>query len=248
MLTNNVPSAGALENMVTNSMDAGNNCAMLDLRAMSDPAGRTVPQEGLTVWFTGLSGSGKSTLCNAVHKALAAENVRLEVLDGDRVRKQLSKDLGFSKADRDENVRRIGVVAKTLASHGYIVLVAAISPYQSLRAEIRGEVGRFIEVHVHAPLEVCERRDPKGLYKRARSGSLQAFTGITDPYEAPLRPEVRCDTDVESLARCVEKVVSAIHGYQRMTARRRVAAAEPEHGVRINMSKVGPINALRDAQ
>jgi len=165
---------------------------------------------GLTVWFTGLSGAGKSTISQAVAKRLNAMGMRHELLDGDTVRQQLCKDLGFSKLDRDENIRRIGFVADLLTRNGVVVLAAAISPYRSIREEVRARVRDFIEVYVSAPLNVCEERDPKGLYRKARAGLLPQFTGIDDPYEAPEHPEVECLTDRETLEESVEKVVRAI--------------------------------------
>jgi bifunctional enzyme CysN/CysC len=169
-------------------------------------------RNGLTVWFTGLSGSGKTTISNAVCTELLARGLRLEVLDGDIVREHLSRELGFSKADRDENIRRIGFVAKLLTRNRTIVLVAAISPYKNVRDEVRRQIGRFLEVHVSAPLEICELRDPKGLYKKARAGQLSGFTGIDDPYEPPSSPEVLCCTDKETLKECADKVVAAVLG------------------------------------
>ncbi len=168
------------------------------------------PHRGLTVWFTGLSASGKTTLCRAVYERLAARGCRLELLDGDTVRKHLSKGLGFSREDRDENIRRIGFVAGLLTRNGVIALAAAISPYRAARDEVRASIGDFVEVYVNAPLEVCEARDPKGLYRKARAGQLPAFTGIDDPYEPPPRPEVECRTDKESLEECIAKVLAAI--------------------------------------
>jgi adenylylsulfate kinase len=165
---------------------------------------------GLTVWFTGLSGSGKTTLCRAVYERLAARGCRLELLDGDTVRKHLSKGLGFSREDRDENIRRIGFVAGLLTRNGVIALAAAISPYRAVRDEVRASIGDFVEVYVNAPLEVCEGRDPKGLYRKARAGQLPAFTGIDDPYEPPVKPEVECRTDRETLEECIAKVLGAI--------------------------------------
>ena len=168
------------------------------------------PHRGLTVWFTGLSASGKTTLCRAVYDRLAARGCRLELLDGDTVRKHLSKGLGFSREDRNENIRRIGFVAGLLTRNGVIAMAAAISPYRAARDEVRASIGDFIEVYVNAPLEVCEGRDPKGLYRQARAGRLPAFTGIDDPYEPPLKPEVECRTDRESLEECTAKVLAAI--------------------------------------
>jgi bifunctional enzyme CysN/CysC len=171
---------------------------------------KTLPHRGLTVWFTGLSASGKTTLCRAVHERLAARGCRLELLDGDTVRKHLSKGLGFSREDRNENIRRIGFVAGLLTRNGVIALAAAISPYRAVRDEVRASIGDFVEVYVNAPLEVCESRDPKGLYRKARAGQLPAFTGIDDPYEPPFDPEVECRTDRETLEECIAKVLAAI--------------------------------------
>ena len=168
------------------------------------------PHRGLTVWFTGLSASGKTTLCRAVYERLAARGCRLELLDGDTVRKHLSKGLGFSREDRNENIRRIGFVAGLLTRNGVIALAAAISPYRAVRDEVRASIGDFVEVYVNAPLEVCEARDPKGLYRQARAGQLPAFTGIDDPYEPPFDPEVECRTDRETLEECIAKVLAAI--------------------------------------
>jgi adenylylsulfate kinase len=135
---------------------------------------------------------------------------KVEVLDGDVVRQNLTKDLGFSQADRDENIRRIGFVAHLLSRNGVVVLVAAISPYRASRDQVREQIQDFLEVYVNAPLEVCEKRDVKGLYASVRGGTITGFTGIDDPYEAPLRPEVECCTDVESVDQSVRKVVNAL--------------------------------------
>jgi adenylylsulfate kinase len=166
--------------------------------------------DGFTLWFTGLSGAGKSTLANAVAEALAGSGQRIEILDGDEVRTNLSKGLGFSREDRDTNIRRIGFVAELLSRNGVIVVVAAISPYRAVRNEVRDRVGNFIEVWVNAPLPVIEERDRKGLYRRCRAGELHGVTGLDDPYEPPLVPEVECRTDLETLAESVAKVVQAI--------------------------------------
>jgi adenylylsulfate kinase len=167
-------------------------------------------QRGVTVWFTGLSGAGKTTITQALTEELKAHNYAIEVLDGDVVRENLTLGLGFSKADRDENIRRIGFVARLLTRHGVIVLVSAISPYREIRDEVRGKIGDFIEVFVNAPLEVCEGRDVKGLYKRARAGEIKSFTGIDDPYEPPVNPEIECRTDKEELSESVAKVVNKL--------------------------------------
>jgi adenylylsulfate kinase len=163
-------------------------------------------QRGVTVWLTGLSGAGKTTITNALAKKLEENGHSPEVLDGDVVRTNLTKGLGFSKSDRDENIRRIGFVANLLTRHGVIVLVSAISPYREVREEVRQKIGNFVEVFVNAPLATCEQRDVKGLYQRARSGEIKGFTGIDDPYESPLTPDVECRTDLESLEESLEKI------------------------------------------
>jgi adenylylsulfate kinase len=167
-------------------------------------------QKGMTLWFTGLSGAGKTTISQAVENELTAQGYKVEVLDGDVVRENLTKGLGFSKADRDENIRRIGFVAQLLTRNGVIVIVSAISPYRNIRDEVRNRIGDFVEVYVNAPLAVCEKRDVKGLYKRARSGEIKSFTGIDDPYEPPINPEVECRTDQETLEESVSKVMNQV--------------------------------------
>jgi adenylyl-sulfate kinase len=162
---------------------------------------------GCVVWLTGLSSAGKSTIAQALFDRLHAAGVKLEMLDGDVIRQRLSKDLGFSKADRDENIRRIAFVAELLAKNGVIVIVAAISPYRDVRDEVRGRIPGFVEVYVNAPLDVCERRDVKGLYRKARAGMLHGFTGIDDPYEPPLYPEIECRTDLETVEQSVERIL-----------------------------------------
>lgn len=166
--------------------------------------------KGLTVWFTGLSGAGKTTICRSVQTELLSRGLQVEVLDGDAIRTYLSSDLGFSEEDRKENIKRIAYVAQLLTRNGVIVLVAAISPYRSSRDEARSAIGNFFEVYVNAPLQVCEARDPKGLYRRARAGHLQRFTGIDQPYEVPLSPDVECHTDVESAMESSGKVIASV--------------------------------------
>ncbi len=167
-------------------------------------------QRGVTVWFTGLSGAGKTTITKALAEKLKANGYALEILDGDIVRENLTKGLGFSKADRDENIRRIGFVSHLLTRNGVIVLVSAISPYREIREEVRKKIGDFVEIFVNAPLAVCEKRDVKGLYQRARAGEIQQFTGIDDPYEPPLNPEVECRTDREELSESLAKVIGKL--------------------------------------
>ena len=168
-------------------------------------------QPGVTIWFTGLSGAGKTTISRAIEQALQSKGYkRIEILDGDVVRQNLTKGLGFSKEDRDENIRRVGFVANILTRNQVIVLVSAISPYQEIRQELRERIGNFVEVYVNAPLAICEQRDVKGLYKKARAGEIKNFTGIDDPYEPPLNPEVECRTDLESLEESVAKVLAKL--------------------------------------
>ncbi|MGB3759050.1 MAG: adenylyl-sulfate kinase [Rivularia sp. (in: cyanobacteria)] len=167
-------------------------------------------QRGVTVWFTGLSGAGKTTISKAVAEKLRSHSCKLEILDGDVVRENLTKGLGFSKADRDENIRRIGFVSHLLTRNGVIVLVSAISPYREIREQVKQKIGDFVEVYVNAPLSVCENRDVKGLYKRARAGEIKNFTGIDDPYEAPVNPTIECRTDLEELEESVAKIFNKL--------------------------------------
>jgi adenylylsulfate kinase len=175
----------------------------------------------MIIWFTGLSGAGKSTLCRAVEQQLRGRDVPVEVLDGDEVRRNLSKDLGFSKPDRIQNLRRIQYVAELLARNGISVLVAAIAPYNEIREEIRKtSASPFLEVYVDAPLAVCEQRDPKGLYRKARQGLIPEFTGISDPFEVPSAPDVTCYTAVEDVAASCAKVLSAAEHLLRNSSKR----------------------------
>lgn len=173
-----------------------------------------IPQ-GLTVWFTGLSAAGKSTLARSAAAELADLGLRTEVLDADDLRRHLNRDLGFTKADRDENIRRIAYIANLLTRHGVVVLVAAVSPYKKARDEARQSIGAFVEVYVDASLAVCEIRDPIGLYRRARAGELHHIAGVDDPYEPPLAPELRCRTDEETIQDSVANVVSLVLGHIR---------------------------------
>ena len=161
------------------------------------------------LWLTGLSGSGKSTIANALSQSLFRRGVQEYVLDGDNLRQGLHKDLGFSAADRTENIRRIGEVAKLFVDSGTIVITAFISPFRADRERVRTlfEEGEFIEVYVKCPLEECERRDPKGLYKKARAGEIKNFTGIDSPYEPPEQPEIVLDTGRHSVGECVEQII-----------------------------------------
>lgn len=175
---------------------------------------------GFTLWLTGLSGAGKSTLAAAVAARLRRDGIAVEVLDGDEVRLNLSKGLGFSREDRDTNVRRIGYVAKLLTRNGVAVIPAAISPYRAIRDEVRREIGAFVEVHVKATLDECIRRDIKGLYRKALAGEIPQFTGVSDPYEAPERPELVVDTEQEDVETSATRVIECLitHGYLRRGA------------------------------
>ena len=165
---------------------------------------------GATIWLTGLSGAGKSTVANELYGHLKGRGKRVEILDGDVIRTNLSKGLGFSKEDRDTNIRRIGFVSKLLTRNGVTVIVAAISPYREVRDEIRDEIGDFIEVFVGCPLDELVKRDVKGLYAKALAGELPNFTGVSDPYEEPLNPEVTLNTDNESVEESTSKVLGKL--------------------------------------
>jgi len=166
--------------------------------------------QGAAVWFTGLPSSGKSTVARAVYDQLLQRGCRVELLDGAEVRESLSRGLGFSPEDREENVRRIGYVAKLLSRNGVIAICAAVSPYQATRNEVRHNTTNFIEVYVECPLEVAASRDVDGLYAKARRGEIEEFTGVNAPYEAPLEPEVHIRSDVEAVATAAWKVVRSL--------------------------------------
>ena len=169
---------------------------------------RLMEQRGVTLWFTGLSGAGKSTLAVATEEALYEQGYLTYILDGDNIRSGINSNLGFSPEDRTENIRRIAEIARLFRDTGIINLTAFISPYREDRQLARRLAdGDFIEVHVDAPLDICEERDPKGLYKKARSGEIQDFTGIDAPYEAPEKPEIYVNTDEQSITECVEQVM-----------------------------------------
>ena len=168
-------------------------------------------QQGFTVWFTGLSGAGKTTIADAIEPLLRERGItRLEKLDGDVVRTHLSKGLGFSKEDRDTNIRRIGWVAEVLTRNGVCVLASAISPYREIRDEVRSNVGNFVEVYVECSIEELTRRDVKGLYEKALKGEIANFTGVSDPYEAPVNPDVKVNSETEDLHESVAKVLSKL--------------------------------------
>jgi len=182
---------------------------MTDAENQAQGRSTTDSEGGFTVWFTGLSGAGKTTIADIVERELRERGHKVEVLDGDVVRTHLSKGLGFSKEDRDTNIRRIGWVCELLSRNGVVAIAAAISPYRDVRDEIRSKIANFVEVYVEAPIDVLAERDVKGLYKKAIAGELANFTGVSDPYEPPTNPEVTCysdgrETPEESAARVME--------------------------------------------
>lgn len=171
-------------------------------------------QAGFTVWFTGLSGAGKTTLAQRLVSELGSRRIKVEVLDGDEVRTNLSAGLGFSKADRDRNIRRIGYVSRLLSRNGVGVITAAISPYREVREEVRQSIendgAQFIEVYVKCPINVLAERDVKGLYRKALAGEITQFTGVSDPYEEPLDPELVVETDRESIDQSMERIIAEL--------------------------------------
>jgi adenylylsulfate kinase len=166
--------------------------------------------QGVTVWFTGLSGSGKSTIARLLEKRLRQRSAQVEILDGDVVRTNLSKGLGFSKEDRDINIKRVGFVANLLTRNGVIVIAAVISPYRKMRDNNRSLIGNFIEVYTKCSMETLIQRDTKGLYKKALNGDVRQFTGVSDPYEEPENPEVVCDTDTETPEESANKIIKKL--------------------------------------
>ena len=172
-------------------------------------------QKGVTLWFTGLPCSGKSAIADKLAGILKDLRTRVERLDGDIVRQSLTRDLGFSRADRDENIRRVTFVAKLLTRNDVFVLTSFISPYRNIRAESRKEIGSFVEIYTKCPLEICISRDVKGMYQKAIEGKIKEFTGISDPYEEPEHPEILLETDKESLDESTAKVLSYLekNGY-----------------------------------
>lgn len=186
----------------------GKHLATQPPRVSPERRAELLGQRGVVIWFTGLSGSGKSTLARALEEKLLSERRFVIVLDGDLLRMGLNQDLGFSPEDRKENIRRLTEVAKIIADAQGIVLTAFISPYREDRQRARERIGedRFLEVYCAAPLEICERRDPKGLYKKARQGEIPEFTGISAPYEPPLAPELTLPTDELPVEECVARL------------------------------------------
>jgi adenylyl-sulfate kinase len=175
---------------------------------------RKMEHPGFTLWFTGLSGAGKTTISRIIAKELRARGMKVEVLDGDVVRENLSKGLGFSKEDRDINIRRIGWVCEVLTRNGVVAIAAAISPYRAIRDENRAKIGRFIEVYAQCSIDVLADRDVKGLYKKALAGEIKNFTGVDDPYEPPLNPEVTIYSDSETVEESVAKILRKLEAME----------------------------------
>lgn len=200
-------------------------------------------QTGFTLWFTGLSCAGKSTISQIVEKDLRSRGLKVEVLDGDIVRTNLSKGLGFSREDRDANILRIGFVSKLLSRNGVIVIVAAISPYKETRDKVRNEIGNFVEVFVNAPIEECIRRDVKGLYKKAIAGEIKHYTGIDDPYEHPENPEITLNTAEETAEESASKVIQTLEEFGFITPSGKPSSAvyseQEEEEVRKRLESLG---------
>jgi adenylyl-sulfate kinase len=173
-------------------------------------AGRPNPRGGFTLWFTGLPCSGKSTIADAVAEELRCRGLKVERLDGDIIRKHLWKELGFSREDREENIRRVTYLAKMLTRNGVVVLTSFISPYRAMRESARKEIGDFLEVYVKCPVEVCMQRDVKGMYKRALAGEIPQFTGVSDPYEEPTNPDILLESDRLSPQESVREVMEKL--------------------------------------
>lgn len=193
------------------------NVTWHDHAVPSDERQKLNGHKGAVLWFTGLSGCGKSTVANAVDRLLHDRGIHTYVLDGDNVRQGLNKNLGFSPEDRTENIRRIGEVSKLFCDSGTLVLTAFISPYKADRDQVREilQPGQFLEVYVNASLETCEKRDPKGLYKKARAGEIKGFTGIDAPYEAPEKGEIELDSDSKGIEELANEIVAHLesNGY-----------------------------------
>ncbi len=191
-------------------MDMGSNLTWHDAAVNVNDYRKKNGHHSGVLWLTGLSGSGKSTIANLVNKQLFQKGLQTYLLDGDNIRQGLNNDLGFSAEDRKENIRRIGEVAKLFADSGSIVLTAFISPYQEDRDQVRKlfNQGEFLEVHVDCPVEECEKRDPKGLYEKARKGEIKGFTGVDAPYEAPVSPELRLESGSLDEQACADRLVA----------------------------------------
>ncbi len=176
-------------------------------------------QSGVILWLTGLSGAGKTTIAQRLENNFREQAYLVELLDGDAIRQNLSQGLGFTKEDRDTNVRRVGYVANLLSRNGVIVIVSLISPYRAVRDELRYSTKNFVEIYVNAPIEVCEARDVKGLYAKARNRQIQSFTGIDDAYEEPLNPHITCHTSKETIDESVAKITTWLEAANQLRER-----------------------------
>ena len=199
--------------------------------------------KGFTLWFTGLSGAGKSTLATRCEEIFLERGMKVEVLDGDVVRTNLSKGLGFSKEDRDTNIRRIGWVCHILTRNDVVAIGAAISPYKAIRNENRKMIGRFCEVYCKCPIDVLKTRDPKGLYEKALRGEIKGFTGVDDPYEPPEKPEVLIESDKETVDQSVAKIIRTLEllGYLPQTGEVSDYSAEEEKKIKERLTDLGYI-------
>jgi adenylyl-sulfate kinase len=198
-------------------------------------------QKGVTVWFTGMSGSGKTALAVPLQEELGKRGLRVERLDGDIVRQSLTRDLGFTKEDRDKNIERVTFVAKLLTRNGVAVLCSFISPYQAVRAKVKQEVGNFVEVYCYAPLEALIERDVKGLYKKALAGEIKNFTGVSDPYEPPTNPDVTIDSSSETVEESLAKILRRLEelGYIPPSEETEPYTAEEEAEIEARLEALG---------
>ena len=198
-------------------------------------------QKGVTIWFTGMSGTGKTALAIRLEEELRGRGLKVERLDGDIVRQSLTRDLGFSKEDRDKNIERVTFVAKLLTRNGVAVLCSFISPYRRVRANVRREVENFVEVYCHAPLETLIERDVKGLYKKAIAGEIENFTGISDPYEVPESPEVMIDSSTETVEESLARVLGTLEalGYVPSVGQETVYSADEEAEIEARLAALG---------
>jgi adenylyl-sulfate kinase len=202
-----------------------------------------VEHKGFTLWFTGLSGAGKTTLARAVEAVLRERGMKVELLDGDIVRQNLSKGLGFSKEDRDTNIKRIGFVCKLLTRNGVVAIASAISPYREVRDFVRQDIGSFVEVYVKCPLETLMQRDVKGLYKKALTGEIANFTGVSDPYEEPINADVVVDTSLETPEQSLAKIMAKLEErrYVPPALQREVYSEEEERTIEDRLHTLGYI-------
>ena len=195
--------------------------------------------KGVTIWFTGLSGSGKTTIAQIVYNQLKKEDYKVEILDGDVIRTNLSKGLGFSKVDRDENIKRVGFVCELLTRNEVIAIAVCISPYREIRDFNRKYIGSFVEVYTKCSLEECIKRDPKGNYKKALAGEIKNYTGIDDPYEEPLNPEVLVETDKENPEQSAKKVLDKLRQLHYLKKKEAEISSEEEERIKERLRSLG---------